>query len=216
MKKITFIIILLLSLNHLKSDAQTFAEWTQQKKTQIKYLQQQIVGLQVYIGYLQKGYKIARNGLAAINSIKNGDFNLHNDYFNSLSAINPNVKKYFRIADIISLQLRILKTSKNTVQSSKENSWFTGKEVSYMQDVFTKLLSEASDDINQLMAVITQNNFIMKDDERILQIAHIYDDMLDKQSFAENFSNEINVLAMQRLKESQDIEESRLLNQLNK
>lgn len=213
MKKITLILIL---LNNLYSNAQTLAEWTQQKKTQIKYLQQQIVGLQVYIGYLQKGYKIARERLGVINDIKKGDFNLHNGYFNSLKEINPIVKKYFRITDIISLQLRILKTCKRTIETTKENQWFTSKEVSYIQEVFTKLLTEASGDIHQLITVITPNKFIMKDNERLTHIIHIYDDMVDKQTFVENFSNGVNVLAMQRLKESEDVEASRLFNQLNK
>jgi hypothetical protein len=77
-------------------------------------------------------------------------------------------------------------------------------------------LSEATEDINQLITVITPNYFIMKDDERIAQIVHIYDEMLDKQTFAENFRNRVNVLAMQRSRENEDIEASRLLNQMNK
>lgn len=212
MKRIT--LILLFSLSFHKSNAQTFAEWTQQKKTQIKYLQQQIVGLQIYATYLQKGYKIVGEGLSLISDIKSADFNLNNNYFNSLKLINPNVKKYPGIADVISLQLRILKTCQKAIQATKGNSWFTGNEVSYIQDVFTRLLSEASDDINQLRAFITPNYFIMKDDERVVQIDNIYEDMMDKQSFAEDFSNQIYVLCMQRLKESQDIKVSRLLNQI--
>ena len=124
------------------------------------------------------------------------------------------MKKSPGIAGVISLQLRILKIYQKAIQATKGNSWFTGNEVSYIQDVFTRILSEASDDINQLMAFITPNYLIMKDDERVVQIDNIYEDMLDKQSFAENFSNEIYVLGMQRLKESQDIKISRLLNQI--
>ena len=40
--------------------AQTFAEWFRQSATQKKYLLQQIAALQVYIGYVQKGYSIAK------------------------------------------------------------------------------------------------------------------------------------------------------------
>jgi hypothetical protein len=212
MKRIS--LILLFSLILHKGNAQTFAEWTQQKKTQIKYLQQQIVGLQIYATYLQKGYKIVGKGLSIISDIKNADFNLHNNYFNSLKLINRNVKKSPGIAGVISLQLRILKIYQKAIQATNGNSWFTGNEVSYIQDVFTRILSEASDDINQLMDFITPNYLIMKDDERVVQIDNIYEDMTDKQSFAENFSNEIYVLGMQRLKESQDIKISRLLNQI--
>ena len=43
--------------------AQTLAEWVSQKVTQKKYLLQQIAALQVYSGYLSKGYSIAKDGL---------------------------------------------------------------------------------------------------------------------------------------------------------
>ena len=209
------ILISILSLNGLKNSAQTLAEWTQQKKTEMKYLEQQIAGLQMYIGYLQKGYKIARKGLTAITDLKKGDFNLHNNYFNSLKTINPKVTKYFRIADIISLQSNIAKTCEKTLQNAKENPWLSLKETSYIQNVFTKLLTETSDDINQVIAIITPNDFIMKDDERLLRINKIYADILDKQVFLHRFTDDINLLGVQRLKESNDIQISSLLNNIN-
>jgi 3-phenylpropionate/cinnamic acid dioxygenase small subunit len=40
--------------------AQNWKEWTQQKKTQIKYLVNQIAALQIYATYVEKGYAIAK------------------------------------------------------------------------------------------------------------------------------------------------------------
>ena len=213
MKKLALISIL--SFNVFKDNAQTLTEWTQQKKTEIKYLEQQIAGLQMYIGYIQKGYKIAKKGLTAITDLKKGDFILHNDYFNSLKTINPKVSKFFRIADIFSLQSNIAKTCETSLQNAKENPLFTLKENSYIKNVFTKLLEETSNDINQVMAIITSSHFIMEDGERLLRINKIYADMLDKQVFLHRFSDDINLLGIQRLKESRDIEMSRLLNKIN-
>ena len=42
--------------------AQTFAEWFQQKKTQIKYLTEQIAALEQYGNYVKQGYRIAQGG----------------------------------------------------------------------------------------------------------------------------------------------------------
>src|SRR5258706_14560273 len=85
--------------------AQTAEEWTQQKKTQIKYLLQQIAANKVYIDYLEKGYSIARNGLQTIQNIKKGDFNLHFNFFDSLKKVNPKIKGWAKVADIIAYQL---------------------------------------------------------------------------------------------------------------
>ena len=45
------------------SFAQTWDEWFEQKKTQIQYLEKQIVELGIFIGDLQKGYQIVQKGL---------------------------------------------------------------------------------------------------------------------------------------------------------
>ena len=47
---------------------------------------------EVYAGYLKKGYDITQDGLKLISDIKHGDFDLHNDYFNSLKKVALAIK----------------------------------------------------------------------------------------------------------------------------
>ena len=89
--------------------AQTWSEWFKQKKTQKKYLLQQIAALEVYAGYLKKGYKIFDGGLSAIRDITHGEFNLHNAFISSLKQVSPEIRKDARIAEIIALQVSIMK-----------------------------------------------------------------------------------------------------------
>lgn len=70
------IVLILFAILSTDVKAQTFAEWFRQSATQKKYLLQQIAALQVYIGYVQKGYSIAKEGLSAISDIKHGEFKL--------------------------------------------------------------------------------------------------------------------------------------------
>ena len=100
-----FLIFLSFSLETIH--AQTWDEWFSQKKTQIKYLTQQLAALQVYESYLSKGYKIADQGLRATGKIKDGEFNLHQVFFSSLSTVSSAVQRDSRIADIVSLQISI-------------------------------------------------------------------------------------------------------------
>src|SRR5438105_1083923 len=129
--KILFIIIF--SVSTANSHAQTFDEWFHQNETQKKYLLQQIAALQMYIGYAQKGYSIAKSGLQTIHSIKSRDFNLHNNYFKSLCAVSPTVKKYIKVADIISMQISIAKQVRSTIKQCRQ---LTAKEINYLQQVF--------------------------------------------------------------------------------
>ncbi|MDQ3843049.1 MAG: hypothetical protein M3342_03415, partial [Bacteroidota bacterium] len=98
MKKVCMILFSFVFLPH--TYAQTVEEWTDQKKTQIKYLLQQIAALKVYTGHIQKGYAIARSGLTTIQSIKKGDVTVHQTFFSSLQKVSPAIQQYSKVNDI--------------------------------------------------------------------------------------------------------------------
>ncbi len=212
MKKLLIISIVVLCAEDLS--AQTWAEWFRQKATQKKYLLQQIAALQVYSGYLSKGYSIAKNGLNTIKSIKNGDLLQHSNYFTSLITVNPKIKRYAKVADIIALQITIAKQSGNAIKSFRNNHHFTLTEIDYLQSVYSKLLSDCAKNLDELLTLITNGNLQMKDDERIKAIDKIYLDMQDKQQFVRAFSNNTAGLSIQRSNEENDIIISKKLNGL--
>ena len=90
-------------------------EWFQQKETQKKYLLQQIAALEIYYDYAKKGYDIASKELGIIRQIKDGDFNLHRDFFNALQRVNPAIANWSRVGEIINLQVKILNTSSRII-----------------------------------------------------------------------------------------------------
>lgn len=194
--------------------AQTWAEWFRQKSTQKKYLLEQIAALQVYSGYLSKGYSIANDGLNTIKSIKNGDLLQHANYFTSLVIVNPQIRRYKKVADIIAMQISIVKQSGNALTSFRNNHHFTPTEITYLQRAFNTLLSDCAKNLNELLDLITDGKLQMKDDERIESIDKIYSDMQDKQEFARAFSNNAAGLSIQRSNEENDIIISKKLNGL--
>ena len=168
----------------------------------------------MYISYAHKGYFIAQKGLKTISNIKNGERHLHSDFFNSLNRINPEIKNYTKVADIIALQVKILHSYKSTYQQIQRNDLFNSEEVNYIYQVFNLLVNSCATDIDDLISVITANAWKIKDDERLKKIDALYLSMLDKYSFAQSFSNEANILAIQRMKEKNAIQTSRSLNSL--
>lgn len=201
-------------LSLTSANGQTLAEWTQQKQTQKKYLLQQIAALQVYIGYAKKGYNIANKGITTVRNIKNGDFNLHRDFFSSLKNVNPKISKYIKVADIIAYQVRIIKNTKQTLQGIRETKQFTTEELDYCKRVFDNLLDECVKTIDELLMVITSGELEMKDDERLKLIDKIYTDMQDKYSFCSSFSEEMGLLSVQRMGEQIEINRSKIINGL--
>ncbi len=212
MKKLLIIFIVLLCAENLI--AQTSSEWFRQKATQKKYLLHQIAALQVYSVYLSKGYSIAKNGLNTFKNIKNGDFIQHRNYFTSLVIVNPQIKRYKKVADIIAMQISIAKQSANTIKNFRHNHHFTAAEINYLQGVFNTLLSDCAKNLDELLNLITNGNLKMKDGERIKAIDKIYFDMQDKQQFVRAFTNNAAGLSIQRSNEENDIIISKKLNGL--
>ena len=203
MKKLLVIALLLSVTNSI--NAQTWDEWFKQKATQKKYLLQQIASLQLYANYLSEGYSIARKGLHAIQNIKQGDFNLHSDYFTSLEKVSPKIKRYTRTAEIIFLQLTISRQIIKTIKDCKKSNQLTRSEFDYIYEVFQEVLSDCTEEIDLLNQVLTNNNLSMKDDERIATIDRIYKEMLDNYVFTKSFGHSAKALSAQRDHEKQEI-----------
>lgn len=202
MKKMLLVALYVVAGNSLF--AQTWDEWWAQKKTQIKYLGQQIASLQIYIGYVEKGYHIAQQGLTAICDIKNGEFNLHGAFFSSLASVNPAIAHDAKVAAIVALQVSIVQKYKAAYGQAKQGGYFNGNEVSYIYNVFTSLLDDCANDIANLITLTTSGQLQMTDDERIKRLDGLYADMQDKYAFTQSFGNSINVMGQQRRREQQE------------
>lgn len=208
MKKILTIFLLVIASG---VQAQNWQEWTQQKKTQIKYLVSQIAAYQVYATYVEKGYAIAKKGLTAIQNIKKGDFSLHDEYFTSLKNVNPKIKSYWKVSDIIALQLKIVQGYHRQENALRQSSQLTPDEISYCHSVFINLLDGCTHIIDQLILLITDGSIQMKDDERIKRIDALHAEMKDKYVFEQHFTNETNELAIQRFIDANDVRTGRAL-----
>lgn len=209
MKKL--LILFLFGMLATTMQAQTFAEWFRQKKTQKEYLIQQIAALQMYIGYAQKGYSITQEGLNTIGNFKRGEFNLHADYFNSLKSVNPKIKQYAKVADIMAMQVTIIQGYSKTRRQVRKSGVFNGEELDYIMRVLGRLLDDCENTLNELIAVTSDGNPERKDDERLERIDILYQDMMDKYNFSRSFNNETMVLAASRIKENNDVQTSRAL-----
>lgn len=203
--KFLFIIVtgILLSTT---SPAQTWDEWFKQKKTQKKYLVKQIALLRVYLGYLKKGYEIADKGLTTIHNIKNGDFNLHRDFFGSLKNVNPHIKNSAKVADIIAFQVYIIQNIKQVNNFCKNNEYFTPEEIRYVAAVYSNMLFLCDASISELLTIIRSNETEMKDDERLVRIDKLYDDMLDKHAFVQSFDSDVRLIAREQERETRSVE----------
>lgn len=182
---------------------------------QRKVLLQQIAALKIYVDYAQKGYSVVKKGLTTIGNFKRGEFNLHSDYFNSLKTVNPKIKEYSKVAEIIALQLRIIKSSGFIIRQVQWDDLFHGDEIAYIKRVVDRLLENCDGNLEELLTIVTDGQLEMKEEERMKRIDVLYLNMLENYSFGEIFTKETRLMVLSRAKEKKDLKTSRDLRGIN-
>ncbi len=183
-----------------KGQSQTWNELFRQKKTQERYLLEQVAALKVYAGYLKKGYDITTSGLNTIKNFTHGEFSLHQSFITSLKAINPAIKNHHQVTEIITMQLSINK-SFNSISSND----LSGSNLQYLQQVRDHVQAECEKDLEELLLVISSGKMEMKDDERIRRLDSIHASMQDKTVFVQSFCNSVSLLISQKEHETQSV-----------
>jgi hypothetical protein len=179
---------------------------TTKAQSDIQAMLKQIALLAVHVKELEYAIEIARDGLTIINEIKHGEFNLHNIFFSSLQSVNPAVAKYSRIAVIIADQVSIIINFKSLLQRLRSKKGITPSELSYVESVYSNMAEECSKTMSDLIAVTTNEDLEMTDDERIKRIDVIAVDMNDKYTFSRQFTSGADKLIDERKNDEQDLQ----------
>lgn len=176
---------------------------------QVKLYLKQIGLNEVLINYLKKAMDIAKFGLTTIGDIKNGEFSLHRIFFDKLKAVNPKIKNLAKVADIITLQVQIIKNYQTSYKQIKASQQFSNTEIKYIYSVFSRLLDDTGNNLEELYKVLAADQYQMTDDERIKRIDDLYIQMQTSYVFTQHFSKETLMMAMQRMKEGNEVKQSR-------
>lgn len=206
----SLIIFLLLTIQ-ISSNA-LFAQSTEAQQLLLNV--EKLAQLKKILSNMKKGYEIVSTGYNTIKDISKGNFNLHDAFLNALLQVSPTVRKYKRVADIITCQSQIVKEYRSAFNRFKSTNLFNSSEITYMEDVYKNLFNKSLQNLDELSIVITAGKLRMSDDERIAAIDRIYEDISDKLVFLRGFNNESSVLAVQRGRELVDTKLSEKLNGL--
>ncbi|AWW29419.1 hypothetical protein DN752_04260 [Echinicola strongylocentroti] len=211
--KMGLLVVFLLSFT-ATAKAQTFSEWFRQKKTQKEYLAKQITGLQLYIGYARKGYETLRTGWNTVQMLRNGEFNLHGDFFGGLASISPIVRNYRVVPEFIALQLRLLDRMKTARKLFAAHVRLKPNESEYLGAVFDKTVATASKLLDELMAVALQPGLELSEGERLKLIDRLYQQLQGLDRFVRSFNRENYQQLRHRAWHAGDLETIRQLHQL--
>jgi hypothetical protein len=166
---------------------------------------EQIAALQAYIKVAEKGYTIAEQGLQTIGQIKNGELNLHSTFYSSLKAVSPSVANMAEVAEIIALEISLIDQFSHKLSGYRQNAWLQPTAVTYITQVYTGLVNSGLEYITALANVMADGQLSMTDGERINRIQQMDIDMQRQYRLAQAFTNQTDLLTVQRQQEGNDI-----------
>lgn len=201
--KILFLLPLIM-LTGRKVHAQFLGGFFSQQSKQRKLMAEQIAQYEVYLGALRTGYKISETGLNTAYGLKNGTFNLHNAYFNSLEQVNPVIRNNPKGKAIADLNQQTQKLLADEFSWQQQQKLLSVTEISYLQKVQTNLVAKCHQDMEELSQVLTPGKLQLTDAQRQSRLDKLYDSMKDKFSFAASFTAKCHKLALGRKQKRQD------------
>jgi hypothetical protein len=153
---------------------------------------------------MEKGYADLSAGYGVVKGIAQGNFNLHEVFLDGLYLVSPVVRKYVRVADMLTAEERILSAYKTAYRRFTASNQFNPHELDYMLRVYNQLMKQALQNVTNLLNVITDSKLRMSDAERLQAIDRIYRDTNDKLTFLESFNRQTTMLQLQRTKEQNE------------
>ncbi len=154
---------------------------------------------------MKKGYQIVSEGYSKIKNIAQGNFSLHEVFLDGLLLVNPEIRKYQRVADIISDQKELVSEYKSAFKRFKASGNFREEEIRYLSGVYDNLIDQSLQNLDDLATVITSSQLRMSDDERLQAIDRIFEDTQDKLVFLRHFNRQASLMNLQREKEKADL-----------
>jgi hypothetical protein len=184
---------------------QTFSEWFAQKKTQKKYLLEQLAALQVYSGYLNKGYSVTRNGLGSIGGYLDNEYGMHSAYYDHLLSVNPAITKSPQVREIIARQQDIVQVFRPLDQPKS----LSHAEIQYLAQVRSAVLHDCALQLQDLERLITGGTLKADDRERIKQLNVVYAGMEANYRFSCGLVVQVISLIKGRKQQEEDAKTSR-------
>ncbi|WP_316809189.1 TerB family tellurite resistance protein [Pedobacter agri] len=147
---------------------------------------------------MKKGYTIISSGYNAVKNISQGNFSLHETFLDGLMLVSPEVRKYARVADIITAQKDIVSEYKRSIKNFQRSGLMNAGELDYIGQVYAVLFAQSMDNLDDLTLVLTAGSLRMSDEERLSSIDRIFQDTSDKLTFLRSFNHQAATLLLQR------------------
>lgn len=154
---------------------------------------------------MKKGYKVLTTGYNAVKDISQGNFSLHAFFLDGLMLVNPELKKYSKVLDILAGQQRLIAEYRHAFSRFQSSGHFSAGELAYLAKVYKNLFELSASNLDELATVITAAKLRMSDQERLRAIDRIFLSVQDQLLYLRSFNQQGFLLSAQRERESREL-----------
>jgi hypothetical protein len=154
----------------MRGRAQSFDEWFEQNKTELKYQRAQLMALEEEDEVLQEGYAIDEEGLTRIGRDKQGDLDLHTFYFTTLENVNPAIMADPRVDEILTL----CEKSVQIIGGIREKAGSLPPVKSRFDEFCDDVLEMCADDLASMGELLQDGVTELTDAQRLTRLAKVY------------------------------------------
>ena len=199
-----------------KADAQVIEIIEEVIKAAIMAVDLGVQKAQTQTIYLQDAQKVIENAmqqlqLTDITSWVQQQKDLYSEYYQELWEIKNAIATYDKVVSMIDKQAQLLKDYQKEYTAMRQDTHFSPQEISYIGHVYSGILQQSVENLNQLYGVINALVTQMDDGDRL----HIIDGAGSRidQNYNDlhQFTQQNILLSMQRAKDQSDLDEIRQL-----
>lgn len=184
----------------------TFQEIFKQKKTELKYLSRQIAELQLYIGAVKKGYNIVQSGLGTIQSIKKGEFNVHDLFYTSQYLVSSAVRSMPAAKKTIENSRWIHRNTATFLREMNKSSHLTESQRVFVSQTCHRMITDVDNNINHLQSLLASGALQMDDKQRMEDIQQACDKSTEQMKFASTLFSDARLISISRQSASLEIQ----------
>ncbi|RIW12109.1 hypothetical protein D0X99_19845 [Algoriphagus lacus] len=167
--------------------------------------------LRAMLDNMRDKYQIISKGYEKIKGISQGNFELHEAFLDRLVKVNPKVKSYYKVGEIIQLQLRLIRGISKTRQEFRLGDFLMDQEYAQVDRLFEVWSQSSLHLMEELMLILSDNQLQMDDWERIVAIDRVHASVLQLTKGVSSFSNSMAQLGEMRKMKSGEIQTLQLL-----
>lgn len=177
----------------------------------IKAVDLKIQRLQNKTIWLQNAQKVLENKLSELKLKEISEWTekqrkLYDDYFQELRKVKEVISSFHKVKEIIKLHVKLTQEYKRAFNLFKEDPNFTRSEIDYMEKVYTGIISESVNNLDQILLVINSLKTQMTDAQRLEIISRAANAIENNYADLQKFNNQNVKLSLQRSTEEKDIE----------